>query len=259
MKPRTTFALFLAAGAPARAQELFQVHYSWQEVQAGTINPAPGPLAGNSVVDPGEGARIRLGVTAHINGSSAVGQTTTYNSPPPGGVGTVRGIGSAVYDLVGDGNSTTANGSWGGAAGTMSGPGAPFNSGLSAGTPQPGGASVHGMGGAQFLVPGQSVNGANNNQQIFRGVWTPTSYADRTVHFLARASVLVPSGEQNSILFAYGYGTITNYAGFPQNYDLLASNYLLTDFGNGLHIPIAPAPASLALVVSAFFPRRARR
>jgi hypothetical protein len=246
MKTRATLALAMVAGLPAvaAAQETFLVNYSWNEVLAGTTNPGNG----NSVVDPGEGARIRLGVTALRNGTNAVGQTTTYTTPAPGGTGTIRGIGSAVYDLIGDNNAATANGTWMAPGAGFTGPGAPFNSGQSPGTPQAGGASVHGMGGAQFLVPGQSANGINNNQQLFRGVWTPASYANRTVNFRARASVLVPTGEQNSILLAYGLGTGTDTNGDPFNFDLLVGKYLATDFGNGINIPIAPAPSSLALL-----------
>jgi hypothetical protein len=262
---RASLALCLAAGSPAamRAQEVFTVHYSWVEVQAGTINPATGPLAGNSIVDPGEGARIRLGVTALINGVNAVGQTTSYTTPLPGGIGTVRGIGSAVYDLIGDANGTTAHGAWGGGPGTMTGPPGPFNSGQFAGLPQPGGASVHGMGGAQTITPGQSASGVNNNTQLFRGVWTPSSFIPRSVHFIARATILFPHGEQNAVLLAYGLGTAFESGGGGEfyNYDLLTSKFLDTDFGQGLLIPIAPAPASIALFAAALIPwiRRKRR
>jgi hypothetical protein len=175
MKTRATLALAVVAGLPlaAAAQESYLVTYSWNEVLAGTTTPGNG----NSVVDPGEGARIRLGVTAQINGTSAIGQTISYTNPAPGGTGTVKGIGSVVYDLVGDSNGATANGAWMPAGPGFLGPAAPFTNGQSPGTAQPGGSSVHGMGGSQFIAPGGTANPANNNQQLFRGVWTPTSYA----------------------------------------------------------------------------------
>jgi hypothetical protein len=246
MKTRATLALALVAGLPAasQAQETFVVNYTWVEVIAGTITPVVSP---NSQVEPGEAARIRIGTEARINGTSAIGQTSSYTTPAPGGTATVRGLGSAVYDLVGDGNAASANGTWGGFIGGFSGPvtNAPFNSGISAGTAQAGGASVHGMGGAQFLLPGASANGANANVQVFRGVWQPASYANRTVNFLARASVLVPTGEQNSVLLAYGLGTDPNTG---ENFDLLVGKYFATNFGTALQIPVVPAPSSLALL-----------
>jgi hypothetical protein len=248
MKTRAPLALALAAGFPAvaTAQEAFFVTYSYTKVIAGTLMPAPTiPLPD---IFPGEAARIRIAVQARINGTSAVGQTTSYTAPSPGGVGTVRGLGSVVYDLIGDGNAASANGTWGGFAGGFAGPmnGQPFNSGLSPGTAQPGGSSVHGMGGAQFLLPGQSANGANTNVQIFHGVWQPTSYAPRGVTFVARGSVLVPTGEHNSLLFAYGLGTDP---GTGENFDLLAGKYIPTVFGNGLIIPVnTPSPSGAALL-----------
>jgi len=246
MKTRATLALALVAGLPAaaQAQETFVVNYSWNEVINGTTNPVAAP---NSILETGESARIRIGTEARINGTSAVGQTTTYTTPAPGGTATVRGLGSAVYDFIGDGNAATANGTWGGFTGGFSGPinGQPFQSGLSAGTAQAGGSSVHGMGGAQFLLPGSSANGLNANVQVFRGVWRPNSYANRTVNFTARASILVPTGEQNSILVAYGLGTDPDTGA---NFDLLVGKYLATAFGQGINIPIAPAPSSLALL-----------
>ena len=256
MKLRATLALFLAAGCPAAmAQEEFLVHYSWQEVFAGSITPATGPLAGNSILDPGEGARIRLGITALINGTNAVGQTSTYSNPAPGGIGTVRGIGTVVYDLLGDGNQPSAFGSWNH---ITAGPGGfiPPNPPQ----PQPGGASIFGFGGGEFIAPGSTANNQNNNREWFRGTWNPASYAHRTVNFLARQSILVPAGQGNSVLLAYGTGTgIDPTTGAPFNYDLLVGKYFGSDFGQVLNIPIAPAPASLAILGLAWLLRSPRR
>ena len=249
MNRRATLTLALAAGvaAPVIAQEQFLVHYSWQEVIAGTTNPVGAPS--NGVLDPGEGARIRLGVTAHINGTNAVGQTAIYTNPAPGGIGTVKGIGSVVYDLIG---SNPAEGNWMPPGVGVLGPGPPFPNGQSAGTAQPGGASIHGMGGAQFIPPGGTASILNNNQQLFRGVWTPTSYTLRTTNFLARPSILVPAGQHNSVLIAYGVGTGIDVGpggtGEPFNFDLLVGKYFGTNFGQGLNIPIAPAPSTLTLL-----------
>jgi len=262
MNLRTTLALCMAAGTPmtAAAQEVIFVHYSWLEVQAGTTSAATGPLAGNSIVDPGEGARIRVGVTSLINGANAVGQTTTYTIPAPGGIGTVKGIGSVVYDLVGDENQPSAFGSWFPWALGPSTP--PFAFGNSpGGIPQAGGATLHGIGGAQFMTPGSTASPINNNVQIYRNSWTPNSYSPRTVNFLARPSIFVPAGEHSTTLFSYGIGTGIHTSGEPFNYDLYYSKYIGADFGQGLNIPIAPAPASLALCAAVLIPslRRQRR
>ncbi len=244
MKTRATLALAVVAGLPAAvaAQEVVSVTYSWLEVVAGTTTPIAAGVA-NSVVDPGEGARIRLGVTALINGTNAVGQTIAYTNPT-NGTGTVRGLGAVVYDLVGDNNGATANGNWT----SLLGAGAPFTNGQTGGTAQPGGSTVQGMGGSQFIGPGGSVNNANNNQQVFRGVWTPGSYVNRTVNFLAKASALVPAGQGNSVLLAYGLASDFNAQGDPYTFDQLVGKYIAVGGGNGLNIPVAPAPSSLALL-----------
>jgi len=250
MKTRATLALAVVAGLPAvaSAQETFQVFYTFEEVNAGTVTPVAVP---NGVIDPGEAARIRMGITALVNGSNAVGQNTTYTDPAPGGTGTIKGIGSFVYDLVGDNNAATANGTWGGFIGGFVGPtgnGAPFSAGtVSPGIPQPGGNTILGLGGSQFIASGAGVtaNGTNNNVQIFRGVWAPASYANRTVNFAARASTLVPAGEQNSVLVAYALGTDQNTG---DEFDIYVGKYIGSTFGNGVNIPVAPAPSSLALL-----------
>ena len=264
MKPRAALALALAAGLPGSlaAQEHVLVHYSWEEVFAGTIVPAAGPLAGNSAVDSGEGARIRIGVTALINGTNAVGQTITYTNPAPGGIGTVKGLGIISYELAGDNGAASAAGSW-----PPSGPGfqtvnfPPFNSGPSPPSVQSGGAVIGEIGGAQFTPPGGTANPTNNNVHMFRGVWTPNSYAQRSVNWRARPSSLVPLGLHSAVIMSYGIGTMINpTTGQPFNFDQFVHRYIGSDFGQGLNIPIVPAPASLSLLVlSAFMTRPPRR
>lgn len=254
MNIRLPLIVAMCAGLPATSpgQELFSVSYSWLEVVSGTtVQPTV-----NSVLDPGESARIRVGVTALFNGTSAIGQTTAYAIPAPGGIGTVRGLGSVVYDLIGDNNAATASGTWGGFIGGLQGPqpSGPFSQGLSSGSIQPGGASVHGYGGLQFVPPGGSANAANSIVQVFRSVWRPNSYSPRSVTFRARASILVPTGEHNSVLFAYGFGTDPNTGSV---FDLFDLKYISTDFDVGITIPIAPAPSTLALLFApAAFGRR---
>jgi hypothetical protein len=243
MNARAPLALSLVAGlaAAAPAQETFVVNSTWVEVNAGTITPVANA---NSILEPGEAARIRIGVEARINGANAIGQTTLF-ALGPNGAGTVRGLGSVVYDLVGDNNASTANGTWGGFPDGLSGPAihAPFNVALTPGSPQPGGASVLGLGGAQFLLPGQTANGFNSNVQVFRGVWLPSSHDPRNVQFAPRASVLVPNLQHNSLIVSYG--TQWNH---PEPSDLLSAKYIPTLFGEGVTIPIIPAPSSVALL-----------
>ncbi|MBX3377931.1 MAG: PEP-CTERM sorting domain-containing protein [Phycisphaeraceae bacterium] len=252
MKTRATLALAVVAGLPAAAsaQETFNVVYSWEEVIAGTITPVGSP---NGVVDPGEAARVRLQVTALVNGSNAVGQNTTVTNPVTQQpvTGTIKGIGALTYDIVGDNGANTANGTWGGFIGGFVGPtgnGAPFSAGtVSPGTVQAGGNSIFGTGGSQFIASGAGVtaNGTNNNVQIFRGVWQPADYSARTVNWRARASVLVPAGEQNSVLVAYALGTDQNTG---DEFDIYVGKYIGSTFGTGVNIPVAPAPSSLALL-----------
>ena len=249
MKTRATLALAAIAGLPfaVQAQETFTATYSWQEVNAGTTTPVGAP---NSVVEAGEGARIRIWASALINGTNAVGQTIAYTNPAPGGTGTVRGLGAVVWDLVGDGNAATANGTWS----TLLGPGAPLTSGATPGTVQPGGSSLHGFGGSQFVLPGGTAAGTNgvgtNGVQMMRSVWTPTSYAQRTVNFLARLSVLVPTGQGAGVLLTYGASTALDPNGDPYTFDLLAGKYFALNAGAGIDIPVGaiPAPSSLALL-----------
>ena len=258
MKPRAALALTLAAGYPAAAsaQDQFIVHYSWHEVFAGTTTPATGPLGGNSIVDSGEGARFRVGVTALLNGTNAVGQTTTYTNPAPGGVGTVRGLAHAVYDFLGDGNQPSAQGSWF----RLLWGGAPWGIPQVPPTPMPGGAGIP-ISGLQFISPGGTANHVNSNQSIFFGTWTPDSYAPRTVNWTCTPSTFVPAGTHNAVLVSYGLGTgIDPTNGQPFVYDLLAPKYIGTDFGQGLNIPIAPAPSTLALLgLTALMIRSPRR
>ena len=257
MKTRATLALAAVAGlaAVANAQETFNVIYSWQEVAVGTTTPITGAAA-NSVVEPGEGARIRLQVTANVNGSNAVGQVVNLTAPISGfSNGTVRGLGSVVYDLVGDGGAASANGNWTNLTGLTS----VLTSGATGGTVQSGGSIVQGFGGSQFVAPGGSVLPTNANVQAMRSVWNPTSYANRTVNFLGRQSVAVPTGQGNAVLVAYSIAQ-PDPSDPATWYDNLVGKYFGTSFGQGLSIPVAPAPSSVALLgLGALIAGRRRR
>ncbi len=243
MKTRATLALAAVAGlaSMAQAQELIRVSYSWLEVVGATTVAVTGAAA-NSVVEPGEGARISLSIQALINGTNAVGQTTTYTPPPPPGNGTVRGIASMIYNLSGDLGAATAAGTWG----TRSISGS-LSAGAFTGNVTHAGATIDSLGGGQFVAPGGTAISTNPIANAFRGVWQPSSYANRTVNFKASPGTAAPSGQQNGMLVAYGI-----FQGDPTDpttwYDQLLTKYVGSDFQNGLNIPIAPAPSSVALL-----------
>ena len=239
MKTRATLALAAVAGlaSMAQAQELIKVTYSWVEVTAGTTTAVANP---NSVVDPGEGARISISIQALINGTSAIGQTTTYTPPPPPGNGTVRGIASMIYNF--DGTGSDATGTWGPRSinGVLS-------AGAFTGNSLNGGATLDSFGGGQFVAPGGSANSTNPIANAFRGVWTPTSYVGRTVNWKCSPGTAAPTGQQNGMMLAYGVQQ-PDPSDPTTWFDDLYTKYVGSDFQNGINIPIAPAPSSVALL-----------
>lgn len=247
MKTRATLALAAVAGLAGvvNAQETFQVVYTWQEVVGGTTVAVTGAAA-NSVLEPGEGARIRVGVQALVNGTSAIGALVNLSAPISGFTnGTIRGLGSAVYDLVGDGGAASAAGTWS----AITGPTSVLTAGATGGFAASGGAILQNFGGQQFVAPGGSAIATNpaTGLQVTRSVWQPNSYTNRTVNFLGRGSVNVPSGQQNAVLVAYSINQVD--PGDPATWsDNLVGKYFSTNFGQGLNIPIAPAPSSVALL-----------
>ena len=256
MKTRNSLALFAAAGlaASARAEERISVTYSWSEVVSGTTAPVPAP---NSVLEPGEGAYIRLHIFANINGIDAIGQTATYTPPPPPGTGTIRGIASIIYQLTGDNNASTAFGSWN--SRSMS---PILSAGSFPGTVTNNGATVDGFGGGQFVAPGQTANGVNPIQDAFKGVWTPASYQQRTVHFLAAGEPLGAAGQYNGLILQYG-SAFVDPADPSTEYALYFTKFVTGIFGNGISVPISPVPApstsSWLAAAAALWARRPRR
>lgn len=249
MNTRTGLTLALLAGttAAASAQELIRVTYSWVEVQAGTVTPVAAP---NSIVDPGEGARISLHREALINGTNAVGQTTIYTTPPPPGFGTVRGLAGFIYNLRGDNGASTAAGAWG--PRSVAGGGFTGNVLLD-------GALLDSFGGGQFVAPGGSAISTNPVNNSFRGVWTPASYTPREVRFKAEPGTAAPAGQHNGILLAYSIEQ-PNPNDPTTWYDNLYTKFIGSDFGSGVDIPIAPAPSTALILALAALPTpRARR
>lgn len=255
MKYRAALSLAALAGlaAAAHAQELIRVTYSWQEVLTGTTVVVTNP---NSICDPGESARISLNIQALINGTNAVGQTTTYTPPPPPGAGTVRGISSMVYNLRAtnvQGGGNPAFGTWG--PRTISNV---LSAGAFTGTVMNNGALLDSFGGGQFVAPGGTAISTNPINNAFRGVWTPSSF-NADVRFFVEPGTAVPTGQQNGMLVAFGTTQVdpSDPSTWYENY---LSKYVATDYGNGLYIPIIPAPTGAAVLgVGAVVALRRRR
>lgn len=254
MNLRAALSVATLAGlaASVHAQELIRVTYSWQEVQVGTTVPVISP---NGILDPGESARISLNIQALINGTNAVGQTTTFVPPPTPGMGTVRGIASMVYNLRGQNvqGSGSAFGTWG--TRSIS---SVLSAGAFTGTPMNGGSLLDSFGGGQFVAPGGTANSTNPINNAFRGVWTPNSFSS-DVRFVVEPGTAVPSGQHNGLMVCYGISQPD-----PNDpttwFDNHVSKYVASDFGNGLYIPIIPAPSGAAVLgVSALVASRRRR
>ncbi len=238
MKHRSAMVLAAAAGLAVEAcgQEVMQVSYSWSEVVAGTLTPVASP---NSVLEPGEGARIHLSIVALRDGVDVMGMTATYQTPPGPGVGTVRGIGHFIYSLDGSGGSAT--GTWSNLAISPI-----LNAGAFGGNPLNGGATLDSFGGGQFLPAGQTSNATSPIAPAFRGVWTPTTYATRTVNFKGSGHV-GPAGLWNGIILQYGTAFL-DPSDPTTEYALYYGKDLQTNFGTGVNIPIAPAPAGVLVL-----------
>lgn len=252
MNSRMLVVLAAAAGltAQVRGQEMIQVSYTWSEVIGGTLTPVASP---NSVLEPGEGARIGINLFAMKNGIDAIGQTTTYIAPPGPGTGTIRGIASLFCTVIGDSGQATAAGSWNDRAFSPALPDGNF-----AGTVQQNGAMVYSLGGFQSVPTGQTGNASNPIQEAFRGVWTPSGYSPRVVFF--RAVSATQFDQDCSVLIQYGSGFVDPMDPTTE-YPLYFSKFVHTDFGGWINIPIAPGPGCGVVLAgaAALHARRRRR
>jgi hypothetical protein len=238
------------SGADVNAQERITVTYSWSEVLAGTATPVPSP---NSVLEPGEGAYIRLNLFANINGVDAIGRTTTYTPPPPPGIGTIRGIAGIIYNLTGNHNAISAYGSWSNRAV------APIlSAGVFLGNITNGGATVDSFGGAQYVPAGQTANSTNPIPDAFKGVWNPVNYQPRTVNFKAEPAPMGAAGQYNGLILQYGSAFI-DPADPATEYALYYTKFVTGDFGAGVTIPIVPAPGALPFIAVCGLGLRSRR
>lgn len=233
MRPIATVIAVCGMAAAGQAQELIRVTYSASTVIAGTTTPSGGFIGD---LAPGEGVRFQVTLQALRNGTNAIGQTTTYTPPPPPGTGTIRGLGSFLYDFVTD--AVDATGTW--YSRSIS---APFTAGVSTGTVASGGATLTNLGGSQFPAPGTTASGTNPVAAAFVGYWTPNSYSPRFINFRMQSGSAAPTDQDDYLLVQYGSVPETNDP-------LYTSKYVTTDFGQGINIGInIPAPASAPVLV----------
>jgi len=240
MTTRAVLALVALAGlsAAATGQESITYSWTWTEVLAGSSTPV---AVSNGLIEPGEGARLAL--TATI--TPGIGSVVTYVPPPQPGFGTLAGLGSLFFDLLG---SNANGGQW---SVIRRNPGG-INWGLGpAGTGQPSGDLVS-AGVGQFVLPGAIVNGTNPVVNIWAATWTPDGFAARTVSFQSAAAA-ASGGNHSAILIQYGDD--------PNSQKPLVVGRVVDGiFGNSGPIPVVPAPGgAMILGLGALVASRRRR
>jgi hypothetical protein len=223
----------VVTAAPVVAQELVTFHWSFTEVIANTNIPATGPLAGNGMIDPGEGAELRL----TISFTPGVGSPATYTPPPGTGLGNIGGFASASFDLH-------APPGHGGifhqiAGRPLGGWGFPF------GSIEPD--VVRGQNGL-FPLPGSPANPENPIDNLWRVRWTPTDYTARIVEFTA-AKGIATAGT--------GAALYIEYTGNPQAPEYISKS-VAADFGS-VQIPVVPAPTTLVIFSAGLLAAARRR
>jgi hypothetical protein len=244
MRPRTLAGLVLSLTTAAAAQESVNFTLKWLEVVAGTTTPVANP---NGIVEPGEAARIAI--TATI--LPGIGMPANYPAPPgPGsGTGTIAGFGLMTVDLVAGTQQAPSLGGAGSWTSIVRFPG--FAVGSYA-PPTHRGAYMHYLQAGQFPLPGTTANSSNPLVNLWRGTWTPADYSERSVAWnlfnIPPTGGPAPGPPPASILIQYGSPQYPQYAG----------KVVPASFGSTT-IPIIPAPASLALLVTFCVGHRRRR
>ena len=224
MRLRYPVAAALVVAGAASAKPMYVLYeLSWNDLGNG-----------NGVLEPPEAPQIVVRATVY----PPVGTQVTYAPPPGTGVGTVAGLGSAWFDVVGE--CAPVHGQW-----TLSGPGFVGTTGTTfgrrtgwalggVGTPQADGA-VRDAQAAQLPAPGTTANATNPVAEIWRGRWSPSSYAVG-VRFFNLAPPAASGGTHSSILVRYG----SDPGGNP-----LYVAVLVPSFYRGVAIPIGqggPSP-----------------
>jgi hypothetical protein len=247
MKLHSVLALAAAAGLASTASAQFittsisaSISLTWQEDPAFSHND-------NGVLEPGEHALIlaTLSFTANnpfVSFSPSIGVNSS---------GTVTGLGTAYFDIrsaAGDATGlynngatvpvSTSTGPANNTAGTSGyGVRGGWRLGANAANGQPAANGFANIGPGQLPTDPTVANGTNPITNIDRLGWTPNSYSSRTQTF----SVSGAAGAGQTALGLYldlDGGTTGGVAYIPLSE---------VNFGS-INIPIAPAPASLALL-----------
>jgi hypothetical protein len=254
--PRANWAFAALCGAACAANGQSHitpaaVHYTlaYSEVDATT-----GALVNNPdrQLSPGEGLLLRLDVEIWPGIGAIV--SIPFSIHPTSGSGTIAGFWSGAMDLRVAGGLASGAGSWSGTGSEV--PlalrrrlTAPFNS---AGV---GGAGIAASGGAvlQNLMPGQfagnieNVASTNPIAPVWRGVWVPESYTDRSVPF---ELVLATNGVPPAFIAVRDFNGV----------ELPIVGTVVHTF-TGVTVAVVPSPAAtpILLCVGALAPRRRNR
>lgn len=194
---------------------------------------------GDGVLEPGESALLSMDMSFTNQGGVA------DFSPPIGAFssGTVVAFASAVLDINGTGST---QGGWDTHASHGFGVDPMWAFFGRNGTPANNGANLTDIEMGQFGEPA-NLNTANPVQPIWTGVWTPSSFAARTVSF----SVAAPFNSGNEVAAVYvGVSDSIGFAVYPNPSHL--------DLGS-VQISIAPASPVASVLGLVILGRRRRR
>ena len=182
----------------------------------------------DGIIQPGESAVITM--QAAFSGQNTVG--TFQPAVGTFSTGTIRGLGAAFLDLNGTSNNGgNANGAWN--VTDAVDPAWDLVPVAGWGTSTNGGSNLINLQMGQFPATPSAINTQNPIAGIWHGTWTPASFTNRTVTFTSVAGS-ASGGQASSVLFR------TSATG-------LVSAFCLSTQGS-INIPVAPAPASLALL-----------
>lgn len=241
MKTRLAVMLAVVGGAAAlsNAQQITpgQVNYTLEFTRV----DAAGAVLGPGAVAEGESARLQLRVNYTPNGGApGSGGAVTYPASiltGSSGAGTVVGFWAGAMNVVGTGG---AEGTW--ADSSVTTPTAlrrrllpPFSAaGVGgAGTVAAGGATIENVQPGQFGASVFSL-ATTNNFIAWQGVFTPASYAERTVTF-------------NLALSSLGLSPALLAVADNNEMELPVAGTVAHSFGS-VSFQVVPAPSSLALL-----------
>jgi hypothetical protein len=240
MTARTPLLLAaVALSTPAAAQSFTSdatvtMTMSWREADL-LGNPLPNP---DGILEPGEHALILIDSVSFTN------QGGTANFSPPIGTftsGTVLGFGSGFLDIHGSGGTVgTFNTSAPLANSTgTSGFGVRGNYRVEGPSVNPAMDGIINLQFGQFPANPGGARSENPITNMFRMLWTPTSFAPRTIRFEA-AGAVVAGDTFAAVYLDFDHTVGASVYVVPANITL-----------GSVAIPIAPAPPTLALAAAA--------